>query len=161
MPTQPTMLEMFRCKLNIFATTKDQRRFKSTLASIASREACRRAAVKPRPTCMSLYAPARLRRAEVGAGLQPCQTGEPPGPWPSGGKTQASSHVPLCPCTAPPRRSGCRASALLDGAVGVEEGELFEVKDVGAILRGALGQNGHFADHVAAGLLDQLFDGLE
>ena len=32
----------------------------------ASREACRRAAVKPRTTCMSLYAPARHRRAVRG-----------------------------------------------------------------------------------------------
>ena len=32
----------------------------------ASREACRRAAVKPRPTRMSLYAPARHRRAVRG-----------------------------------------------------------------------------------------------
>ena len=34
----------------------------------ASREACRRAAVKPRTTCMSLYAPARHRRAVRGKG---------------------------------------------------------------------------------------------
>ena len=34
----------------------------------ASREACRRAAVKPRPTFMSPYAPARLWRAVRGAG---------------------------------------------------------------------------------------------
>ena len=32
-------------------------------AKPASREACRRAAVKPRPSCMSPYAPARLWRA--------------------------------------------------------------------------------------------------
>ena len=37
----------------------------------ASREACRRAAVKPRTTCMSLYAPARHRRAVRGQGALP------------------------------------------------------------------------------------------
>ena len=37
----------------------------------ASREACRRAAVKPRPTFMSPYAPARLWRAVRGAGAPP------------------------------------------------------------------------------------------
>ena len=37
-------------------------------APCASREACRRAAVKPRPTRMSLYAPARHRRAVRGKG---------------------------------------------------------------------------------------------
>ena len=37
----------------------------------ASREACRRAAVKPRPSCMSPYAPARRGRAVRGAGALP------------------------------------------------------------------------------------------
>ena len=41
----------------------------------ASREACRRAAVKPRPTRMSLYAPARHRRAVRGAGGHPLLVG--------------------------------------------------------------------------------------
>ena len=81
---------------------------------LVSREACRRAAVKPKPARMSLYSPARLRRAEAGAGLQPCQTGEPRGPLPSGGNSAAKPHVSLRPCAAPPRRSGCRALALPD-----------------------------------------------
>ena len=82
-------------QLGYFCNAKCQRGFLSTLAFLAShearrrmavfsiqlagsytrpasREACCRAAVKPRPSRMSLYAPARLRRAEVGAGLQPC-----------------------------------------------------------------------------------------
>ena len=39
----------------------------------ASREACRRAAVKPRPIRMSPYAPARYSRAEMGAGHRPAR----------------------------------------------------------------------------------------
>ena len=79
-------------QIEYFCNAKGQRGFKSTLAfcvsheafrrmaafsiqlagkhtSPASREACCRAAVKPRPTGMSLYAPARQGRAEMGAGL--------------------------------------------------------------------------------------------
>ena len=79
-------------RLGYFCNAKGQRGFKSTLAFWASRRACRptavfsiqlagnhtrlasretrcRAAVKPRPTGMSLYAPARQGRAEMGAGL--------------------------------------------------------------------------------------------
>ena len=43
--------------------------FKTSWTLKASHEACRRAAVKPRPTPRSPYAPARLRRAVWGAGL--------------------------------------------------------------------------------------------
>ena len=79
-------------QIEYFCNAKGQRGFKSTLAfwasrracrptaafsiqlagkhtSPASREACCRAAVKPRPTGISLYAPARQSRAEMGAGL--------------------------------------------------------------------------------------------
>ena len=79
-------------QIEYFCNAKGQRGFKSTLAFWASRRACRptavfsiqlagnhtrlasretrcRAAVKPRPTGMSLYAPARQGRAEMGAGL--------------------------------------------------------------------------------------------
>ena len=76
-------------QLVYFCNAKGQREFDFTLAFVAShearrrmavyaiqaagsrtrpasREACRRAAVKPRPTRMSLYAPARHRRAVRG-----------------------------------------------------------------------------------------------
>ena len=79
-------------QIEYFCNAKGQRGFKSTLAFWASRRACRptavfsiqlagnhtrlasretrcRAAVKPRPTGMSLYASARQGRAEMGAGL--------------------------------------------------------------------------------------------
>ena len=39
--------------LGYFCNAKGQRDFKITLAFIASHEACRRMAVKPRPSCMS------------------------------------------------------------------------------------------------------------
>ena len=42
----------------------------------ASREALRRAAVKPQPTCMSLYAPARTARSPGSRGTAPCASHE-------------------------------------------------------------------------------------
>ena len=79
-------------QIEYFCNAKGQHGFKSTLAFCVSHEAFRRmaafsiqlagnhtrlasretrcrAAVKPRPTGMSLYAPARQGRAEMGAGL--------------------------------------------------------------------------------------------
>ena len=41
-------------------------------------------------------------------------------------------------------------------AVGVEQRQLFQVNDIVALLRIALGQDGHFAYHDAASLLNQL-----
>ena len=91
----------------------------------ASREACRRAAVKPRPSRMSPYAPARPWRAVRVQGHRPLrkprdllssgglyrptsgkphQTGEPWHPPCHGGKTPAKPHVSLHPC-APMARS--------------------------------------------------------
>ena len=83
--------------LLIFCNEKGQRDFISTLAFIASHEA-------PSPNGGLFYSTVRKLH----------QTGEPRGPLPSGGKTPAKPHVPLCPCAAPPRRSGCRALALPD-----------------------------------------------
>ena len=90
MPTQSVLLGMLRRDLDIFVMQKASvgsnphwlfvyeafRRmaaFSIQLAGnhtrLASRETRCRAAVKPRPTGMSLYAPARQGRAEMGAGL--------------------------------------------------------------------------------------------
>ena len=80
-----------------FCNEKGQRDFISTLAFIASHEA-------PSPNGGLFYSTVRKLH----------QTREPRGPLPSGGKTPAKPHVPLCPCAAPPRRSGCRALALPD-----------------------------------------------
>ena len=49
-------------------------------------------------------------------------------------------------------------SFLRDGrAVALEEGEFFQIDDVLAVGGFALGQNGHAADDLAAGMLDQRF----
>ena len=52
-----------RCRMAVFSI-----QLTGSHTKPASREACRRAAVKPRPTRMSLYAPARHRRAVRGKG---------------------------------------------------------------------------------------------
>ena len=72
----------------------------------ASREARRRAAVKPRPSSMSASHEARCRMAafSIQQTRKPHQTGEPRGLLPSGGKTPAKPHIPLRPC-APMARS--------------------------------------------------------
>ena len=91
----PLRVEMLRCSLGIFAVQKGQRDFDFTLALVAShearrrmavytmqlsgrntrpasREACRRAAVKPRPTGMSHEQP-RAQWARCGVqGYYPC-----------------------------------------------------------------------------------------
>ena len=80
----------------------------------ASREACCRAAVKPGQAAC----PATLLRA-YGAqsgvqGVTPCeacQTREPRGPSPSGGKTPAKQHVSRVPCAPMARSPGCRDTA--------------------------------------------------
>ena len=74
-------------RLGYSCNTKGQRDFISTLVFVASHEArCRMAAFSIQQT------------------RKPHQTGEPRGPSPSGGKTQAKPHIPLRPC-APMARS--------------------------------------------------------
>ena len=52
----------------------------------------------------------RLAAFFESTGTPPCQTREPQGLPPSGGKTLAISHVPRVPCAARPRSPGCRAA---------------------------------------------------
>ena len=100
-----------------FCNTKGQRDFKSTLAFLASHEACRRmavfamqpagsrtrpasleaccrAAVVSRPSRMSPEQPRALWARSGVQGVTPCQTREPRGLLPSGGSFAAKSHVP-------------------------------------------------------------------
>ncbi len=76
-----TLLWMHLRSLDIFYNTKCQREFLSTLAFLASHEACRRMAVFP----------IQLTR-------NPYQTGEPWHPSCHGGKTPVKPHVTLRPC---------------------------------------------------------------
>ena len=116
-----------------FCNTKGQRDFKSTLAFLASHEACRRMAVYTRQLAGSRTRPAsreaccraavasqpsrmspdqpRAQRARSGVqGVTPCQTREPRGPLPSGGKTPAKPHVSRVPCAPMARSPGSRAA---------------------------------------------------
>ena len=104
--TQITPLGMFRRGLNFFCNTKCQREFLSTLAFLASHEACRRMAV------FSI----QLTR-------NPYQTGEPRGLSPSGGNSAANLLSLVCPApigrgmgsrgTAPcASRRACRLTAV-------------------------------------------------
>ena len=68
----------------------------------ASRKACRRAAVALQPSRMSPEQPAPNGRGVGCRGSPPCQTREPRGLSPSGGKTPAKPHVPR----AAPRPKG-------------------------------------------------------
>ena len=100
-------------RLGYSCNTKDQRVFFHTLAFIAShearrrmavfaiqlawshirpssREACCRAAVSPQPICMSLYAPARQRRAVRKGTQSPSSTSTKKG-WPQCSHTGLSS----------------------------------------------------------------------
>ena len=70
----------------------------------ASREARCRAAVKPRTSCMSLYAPARLRRA-VQKGLSP-RAMRPVAEWRSVLSNQQRNHI------RPASRGTCRATVV-------------------------------------------------
>ena len=57
------LFEMSKRALDIFATKKSSMVSNTRWTFKASREACRRAAVKPRPSRMSLYTPARIARS--------------------------------------------------------------------------------------------------
>ena len=48
-----------------------------------------------------------------------------------------------------------------DGAVGVKQGQLLQIDQVGPLLSIALGQNGHAAADLAAGLFHQSFQGFQ
>ena len=48
-----------------------------------------------------------------------------------------------------------------DGAVGVKQGQGFQIDQIGSVNGIALGQNGHPAADLAAGLLDQSFQSLQ
>ena len=74
-------------RLEYFCNAKGQRDFKSTLAFLASHEACRR---------MAVFSIQQTRKTH--------QTGEPRGPLPSGGKTTAKSLFLSAPATE--RRDG-------------------------------------------------------
>ena len=97
----------------------------------ASRGTRRATAVKPRPSRMSLYVPQRPMDAMWGQGALPLvramrhiaewrssiqltrnphQTGGLRGLSPSGGKTPAKSHVPLCPCAPMAHSPGSRGT---------------------------------------------------
>ena len=120
-------------RLGYFCNAKGQRDFKSTLAFLASHEACRRMAVYTRQLAGSRTRPAsreaccraavasqpsrmspdqpRAQRARSGVqGVTPCQTREPRGPLPSGGKTPAKPHVSRVPCAPMARSPGSRAA---------------------------------------------------
>ncbi len=78
----------------------------------ASREACCRAAVKPRPACMSPYAPARQRRAVRGQGALPLvRAMRPVAEWRSflfnkqGKHTRPASREARCRAAVKPRPS--------------------------------------------------------
>ena len=129
-------------QLGYSRNTKSQRGFKSTLAFSAShearrrmavfavqlagictrpasREALRRAAVKPRPTGISPYAPARIARSPGSRGTAPCASREAcrraalapqPTRFPSCSPAPAGRGVG-CRGTAPAREA-CRRAAV-------------------------------------------------
>ena len=72
----------------------------------ASREALRRAAVKPRPSSMSPYAPARTARSPGSRGSAPCASHE-------ARRRMAVFAMQLAGiCTRPASRGTCRATAV-------------------------------------------------
>ena len=72
----------------------------------ASREALRRAAVKPRPSSMSPYAPARTARSPGSRGTAPCASHE-------AHRRMAVFAMQLAGiCTRPASRGTCRATAV-------------------------------------------------
>ena len=67
-------------------------------APCASRDAFRATAVKPRPSCFLPERSCAPTARSPGCRGHPCQTREPRGLSPSGGKTPANQHVPRAPC---------------------------------------------------------------
>ncbi len=70
--TYPVRVGMPSVRIESFWNAKGQRGFEAMLAFIASHEACRRMAVKPRPSCMSHELPRALWRGVGSRGTAPC-----------------------------------------------------------------------------------------